>query len=66
MPPERHPCTHPPEERLTARIDTVDLRARGVTEVLIDLNFSRRITSPDVDADEALARAEAVIDALAP
>ena len=46
--------------------DLALLRARGVTEVLIDLNFSPRITAPDVDADEALHHAEHLLDALAP
>lgn len=46
--------------------DLAALRAQGVTEVLIDLNFSARVGSPDVDADEATVEAERVLDALAP
>jgi probable F420-dependent oxidoreductase len=42
------------------------LRAQGVTEVLVDLNFSPKVGSPDVDADDATAEAERVMDALAP
>lgn len=46
--------------------DFADLRAHGVTEVFVDLNFSPRVVSPDVDADAATAEAERVLDALAP
>lgn len=46
--------------------DLADLRAHGVTEVLVDLNFSSRVGSPDVDADAATSEAERVLDALAP
>ena len=46
--------------------DLAALRAQGVTEVFLDLNFSPRVGSPDVDAAEALAHADAVLDALAP
>lgn len=46
--------------------DCAGLRARGVTEVLVDLNLSPRIGSPDVDADAATAEAERVLDAFAP
>ena len=42
------------------------LRTRGVTEVFVDLNFSPRVGSPDVDAGAALAYADRVLDALAP
>jgi len=42
------------------------LRAQGVTEVFFDLNLSPRVGSPDVDAGEALAYAERVLDAFAP
>jgi len=46
--------------------DLAGLRAQGVTEVFFDLNFSPRVGSPDVDANEALAHAEHVLDAFAP
>lgn len=46
--------------------DLAGLRAHGVTEVLVDLNFSPRIGSPDVEPDAATAEAERVLDALAP
>lgn len=46
--------------------DLADLASHGATEVLVDLNFSPRVGSPDVDADEATAEAERVLDALAP
>lgn len=46
--------------------DLAALRAQGVTEVLIDLNFSPRVVSPDVDNAAALAYAERVLDAFAP
>jgi probable F420-dependent oxidoreductase len=46
--------------------DLTALRERGVTEVFLDLNFSPRVVSPDVDAEAALAYAERVLDAFAP
>ena len=46
--------------------DVSALRAQGVTEVFVDLNFSPLVGSPDVDAVEATAYAEHVLDALAP
>jgi probable F420-dependent oxidoreductase len=46
--------------------DLVALRAHGVTEVFFDLNLSPRIASPAVDAGEALAYAERVLDVFAP
>ena len=46
--------------------DLQDLRAHGITEALVDLNFSPRVGSPDVDPGAALAEAERVLDALAP
>ena len=46
--------------------DLVAFRRRGVTEVFVDLNFSPRVGSPDVDAQEATAYAEHVLAALAP
>lgn len=46
--------------------DLAALRAQGVTEVFLDLNFSPRVGSPDVDAGEAGAYADAVLEAFAP
>jgi len=46
--------------------DLAALRGQGVTEVFFDLNFSPRVGSPDVDADEATSFAEMVLDAFAP
>ena len=46
--------------------DLSGLHAQGVTEVFIDLNFAPDVGSPDVNADEALAHAEPVLDAFAP
>ena len=62
----------PPADRrpLVGTRDQVldDLRAlagQGVTEVFLDLNFSPRVGSPDVDPAEALAYAEQVLEAFA-
>lgn len=46
--------------------DVAGLRAQGVTEVFVDLNFSQRVGSPDVDPDQALDHAEHVLESLAP
>ena len=46
--------------------DLAALRAQGVTEVFLDLNFSPRVGSPDVDAGAALAYADRVLEAFAP
>lgn len=46
--------------------DLAGLGSQGVTEVFVDLNFSPRVGSPDVDAEVATAEAERVLDALAP
>ena len=48
------------------RADLAAVRGRGVTEVFVDLNFSPRIGSPDVDAGAATSEALRVLDALAP
>lgn len=60
---ERGPFHGTPEQVLE---DLAGLRGRGVTEAFVDLNFSPRVGSPDVDADVATAEAERVLDALAP
>lgn len=46
--------------------DLCGLRAQGVTEAFVDLNFSPRVVFPDVDAQAATAEAERVLHALAP
>ena len=46
--------------------DLLDLRRSGVTEVFFDLNFSPRVVSAHVDAGEAVAYAELVLDTFAP
>ena len=46
--------------------DLAALAGNGVTEVFLDLNFSARVGSPDVDAAEATAHAEQVLEAFAP
>lgn len=46
--------------------DLSRLREQGVTEVFLDLNFSPRVGSPDVDADTATAEADGVLEAFAP
>ncbi|KQX69790.1 TIGR03619 family F420-dependent LLM class oxidoreductase [Angustibacter sp. Root456] len=46
--------------------DVAALSQQGVTEVFVDLNFSPRVGSPDVDAGEAMAYAEQVLEAFAP
>ncbi|GAA5145224.1 TIGR03619 family F420-dependent LLM class oxidoreductase [Nocardioides marinquilinus] len=61
--PDRSPGTGTAEQVLD---DLAALRGRGATEVFVDLNFSRRVGSPDVDPAEALAHAERVLEALAP
>lgn len=46
--------------------DLAAFRGRGVTEVLLDLNVSPLVGSPDVDAGAATSEALRVLDALAP
>lgn len=60
---ERHPF-HGTREQVLA--DIVGLHAQGVTEVFVDLNFSPRVGSPDIDPNAASDEAERVLDALAP
>lgn len=60
---ERRPLTGSLDE-IRADFDT--LRAQGVTEVFIDLNFDPEIGSPDADPDASMRRAEEVLVALAP
>lgn len=61
--PQRRPLAGTREQVLE---DLAALHAQGVTEVFLDLNFSPRVGSPDVDASAALAYAERVLDAFAP
>ena len=61
--PDRHPLQGTREQVLD---DLVVLRGHGVTEVLLDYNFSPRVGSPDVDAADATAHAEHVLEAMAP
>ena len=53
-------------DREQVRHDLAGLRRQGVTDAFVDLNFSPRVGSPDVDPDAATAYAEQVLDALAP
>ncbi|HYU83700.1 MAG TPA: TIGR03619 family F420-dependent LLM class oxidoreductase [Kribbellaceae bacterium] len=48
------------------REDTAWLGEQGVTEVFYDLNWDPRIGSPDADPAAATARAEEILEALAP
>lgn len=48
------------------RSDLAELAAQGVTETFLDLNFDPQIGSPEADAGASMARAEEVLDALAP
>ncbi len=46
--------------------DLGELAAKGVSETFVDLNFDPEIGSPDADPQASMARAEAVLEALAP
>ena len=48
------------------RGDLERLTGTGLTETFVDLNFDPEIGSPDADPDVAMARAEEVLEALAP
>jgi probable F420-dependent oxidoreductase len=60
---DRRPLTGSVEE---VRGDLDDLRAQGVTEVFLDLNWDPEIGSPDADRVAAVRRAEETLEALAP
>ena len=60
---DRRPLTGSVEE---IRGDLDDLRAQGVTEVFLDLNWDPEIGSPDADPAAAVRRAEETLEALAP
>jgi probable F420-dependent oxidoreductase len=61
--PGRAPLTGSFDE---LRGDLDRLRAQGVTEVFLDLNFDPEIGGPDADPAAALRRAEETLEALAP
>jgi probable F420-dependent oxidoreductase len=48
------------------RGDLEDLRAQGVTEVFLDLNWDPEVGSPDADPATAVGRAEEALEAFAP
>jgi probable F420-dependent oxidoreductase len=48
------------------RADLQDLETQGITEVFADLNFDPRMGSPDVGPAQALALADATLEALKP
>lgn len=50
----------------TIREDLADLEERGVTEVFLDLNFNRRVGSPNADPEESLSLARHVLQTFAP
>ena len=61
--PDRRPLTGSYDE---IRGDVGRLAAQGVTEVFHDLNFGLRTGAANVDASEAMDRAEEALEALAP
>jgi len=61
--PGRRPLTGSVEQ---VRDDLDDLRAQGVTEVFLDLNWDPEIGSPSADPVAAVRRAEETLEALAP
>jgi probable F420-dependent oxidoreductase len=60
---DRRPLTGSVEQ---VRGDLDDLRAQGVTEVFLDLNWDPEVGSPSADPDAAVRRAEETLEALAP
>ncbi len=48
------------------RSDLADLAAKGITETFVDLNFDPEIGSPEADPAASMARAEEILEALAP
>jgi hypothetical protein len=61
--PDRKPLVGSLDE---VRGDLGGLRAQGLTELFLDLNFDPEIGSPDADPDVSVRRAEEVLEALAP
>jgi len=59
----RRPLTGSVEQ---VRGDLEDLRAQGVTEVFLDLNWDPEVGSPDADPATAVGRAEEALEAFAP
>jgi alkanesulfonate monooxygenase SsuD/methylene tetrahydromethanopterin reductase-like flavin-dependent oxidoreductase (luciferase family) len=53
----------PPDQ---IREDTRWLAGQGVTEIFYDLNWDPQVGSPDADPAAATARAEEILEALAP
>jgi probable F420-dependent oxidoreductase len=60
---DRRPLTGSVAE---VRGDLDDLRAQGVTEVFLDLNWDPEVGSPNADPTAAVRRAEETLEALAP
>ncbi|HEX8135050.1 MAG TPA: TIGR03619 family F420-dependent LLM class oxidoreductase [Actinomycetes bacterium] len=60
---DRRPLTGSVEQ---VRGDLEELRAQGVTEVFLDLNWDPEVGSPDADPDTAVGRAEEALEAFAP
>ncbi|MGH3345314.1 MAG: TIGR03619 family F420-dependent LLM class oxidoreductase [Carbonactinosporaceae bacterium] len=60
---DRHPLTGSLQE---IRGDLEQIRAQGMTELFVDLNFDPEIGSEDADPAESMRRAEEVLEALAP
>jgi probable F420-dependent oxidoreductase len=60
---DRRPLTGSVEQ---VRGDLEDLRAQGVTEVFLDLNWDPEVGSPDADPASAVGRAEEALEAFAP
>ena len=67
------PVLRPDGDRMLLSGDADQIRAdvewlgeKGVTELFYDLNWDPRIGAPDVDAVSAVARAEQILDELAP
>jgi hypothetical protein len=48
------------------RGDFDGLRADGITQTFVDVNFDPEIGSPDADPDVSMRRAEEALEALAP
>jgi probable F420-dependent oxidoreductase len=48
------------------RSDLAGLAAKGITETFVDLNFDPKIGAPEADQAVSMARAEEILEALAP
>ncbi|GAA4726458.1 TIGR03619 family F420-dependent LLM class oxidoreductase [Phytohabitans rumicis] len=65
------PAGDPEQRLLTGTLDKIRadfdvIAQQGVTELFVDLNFDEQIASPDADPAASMARAEEVLEALAP